>query len=220
KNRAGHPDRSLNQDGLKNIRKQMPYDNSGRRRAKRTGSEGEFQFLHFENLRASQSRIARPTRNHERQNYFADPGSEKRRESDSQENSRKGKEGIDEKKIHDAIAPSTEVTGDGADGESGESASKDHADGNSEGDARPEEDSRKDVAAKFVRTHPVSDGRSFEAPRKILREGICRSDQRSQESNQEEQQRRGKSNAGEHALTEKISDVLCHEIRTRGSTTE
>ena len=47
----------------------------------------------------------------------ADPGAEKRRESDSEENSRKGKEGIDEKKIHDAIAPSTEVTGDGADGD-------------------------------------------------------------------------------------------------------
>src|ERR1051326_2057769 len=185
-NRSGHADGGLNQNGLKNIGQEMLPNDSEVRSAERACGYCEFKFFDFEDLRTRQTRIAGPTGDDERKDYFANARTEERGERDSQKNSRKGQKRIDEKKIHDTVAPSAEVTSECADGEADQSAAGNYADGNRERDASAKHDSGKDVAAEFIGAHPVNVRRGCEASGKILREGIRGSDQGSQHSDQDQ----------------------------------
>src|SRR6516165_8995271 len=88
-NRAGHTDRGLDQNRLKNIGEQVAQLNAEAGSAERLSGQNKFQFLHFEDLRAGNAGVPCPAGEDEGEDDFADTWSKERSESDGQQNTGK-----------------------------------------------------------------------------------------------------------------------------------
>jgi len=63
-------------------------------------------------LSASETRVAGPTGNDERENHLADPRTKEGGEGDRQKDSRKREKRVNEEQIHDAVERATVVAGE------------------------------------------------------------------------------------------------------------
>src|SRR6185295_6796647 len=86
KDRSGHSDAGLDQNGLNDVRQNMTYENSRTGCAQRSSSFDELECLDLEDLAPGQSRITHPADAGQRKNQSIETRAEKSHEGDRQEN--------------------------------------------------------------------------------------------------------------------------------------
>src|ERR1700691_1777936 len=146
--------------------------------AQRTRRENVLHFLGLQNLRAGQARVTGPAGDYEREDHFTQTRAQKRGERNSQENSRKREESVDQNYIYNAVEPAAEIPCQGADNEPDDSRSSHYAYPEDHRNARAVNDTRKSVSAKLVGSHPMCEAGRLKTGWKILRRGAGRRDPR------------------------------------------
>src|ERR1700740_3616343 len=112
KDRSGHADGGLDEDRLHDIGQQMARENASVGSAERFCGQDELQFLDLQHLSASETRVAGPTGNDERENHLADPRTKEGGEGNPQKDSRKREKRVNGEQIHDAVERATVVAGE------------------------------------------------------------------------------------------------------------
>src|SRR6267154_3466506 len=158
-NRSCHADRGLDDHWLNNIRQNVADDDAKIAGSQCPGGFDEFALARREDLPADKTRIADPSSERERKNEIEDARSTEGDEGDRQQDSGEREEGIHKHDVDEAVDAPTVVTGDGSDDQSEGERRQDNATSYEHRDARAIDDTRENVAAKFVGTEEVTVGR-------------------------------------------------------------
>ncbi len=132
----------------------------------------EFALARRQYLGADQAGVADPSADRERQDQVEYPGAEKGDEGDGQQDAGKGKEGVHDHDVDDAVHASAVVPGDAANDQAENERDRNHAGADQHGDARAIDDAGEHVAAELVGAQPMRRRRAGEAGREIDRGGI------------------------------------------------
>lgn len=149
-NGSGHPQRRLNDERLNDVRQNMDRDQPRRARAQGPRCLDEIQLLHFENLATHQPGITDPADGTQGQNEIGHARTEKRDQSDGQQNAGKGQKRIEEKTGDDAVEPSAVIAREGADDRPEDRTDGDHRHADAHRDASAKDQPREHISPELI----------------------------------------------------------------------
>jgi hypothetical protein len=174
KNCSSHADRSLHNNGLDDVGKNVAHDNALVARAQRPSGFNKLTFASGKDLRAHQARIADPSGERKRLHKIENAGPAKGNERDRDQNPGQREERIHYNHVDETIDAAAVVAGYRTDDQTDSQRCADHTGTDQHGDSRTIDKPGEKIAAQFIGSSPVCRGRSLQSirqrnPRRILR---------------------------------------------------
>ncbi len=119
--------------------------------AQRPGSLNEFELTRAQHLPAHQPRVPNPADHGQRQDHVGEAWAKHRHERDREQDPRKGHHHIDAA-ADEIVYPAAEISRNRSQEDAHHCGNSDDRQSHQQGDARPGQHARKNVAAQFVQT--------------------------------------------------------------------